>query len=307
MDTEMLTEENSYDVFTLNFRIDDLSLVNETEFKLINRPFMGNRTTCEVLSVDGQPVLSYSIPATLPLNQFLKKQLYKPEFLSMLSNIMNQLIFFEENDIPLKKVLLNTKYMYIEISSLEVQLIYMPIEKNFADCNISEFVQSFISKVRFGDMQCVGCVDEILRYLDSRLMFSIRDFYNFLLELEKDTLSKDVEVGKEAETTVLAQMEYKNFVPVLVRMRTNSIVNVEKTEFIVGKASDCDFQIVDNKKISRHHMTLKISNGECYVIDNDSTNHTYINGNLLQPNFPVMLKNNDIIKMADEEFKYWVR
>ena len=298
---------DSYDNFTLNFRISDLSLVNDGELALFNREFMGNRTTCEVLSVDGQPVLSYSIPATLPLNQFLKKQLYKPEFLSILSNIMNQLIFFEENDIPLKKVLLNTKYMYIEISRLEVQLIYMPIEKNFADTNISEFIQSFIGKVRFGDMQCVACVDEILRYLDSRLMFSIKDFYHFLLELEQDTLSKDVELPSEMETTVLSQMEYKNFVPVLVRVRTNSLVNVEKTEFVVGKASDCDFQITDNRKISRHHVILKISNGECYCIDNNSTNHTYINGNLLQPNFPVMLKNDDIIKMADEEFKYWVR
>ncbi len=301
------SQNESYDVFTLNFRIDDLSLVNEQEFSLFNQEFIGNRTSCEILQVDGQPVLSYNIPATLPLNQFLKKQLYKPEFLSILSNIMNQLIFFEESGIPLKKVLLNTKYMYIEISCLEVQLIYMPIEKNFADCNISEFIQNFISKVRFGDMQCVACVDEILRYLDSRLMFSIKDFYNFLLELEQDTLSKDVEVKSEAETTVLAQMAYKNFVPVLVRMRTNSLVNVEKTEFIVGKSTDCDYQIMDNKKISRHHITLKISNGECYVIDNNSTNHTYVNGNLLQPNFPVMLKNNDIIKMADEEFKYWVR
>ena len=195
----------SYDEFTLNFRIDDLSLINERELAVFNGEFIGNRTTCEVLSVDGQPVLSYNIPATLPLNQFLKKQLYKPEFLAILSNIMQQLKYFEDNETPLKKVLLNTKYMYIEISTLEVQLIYMPIEKNFADCNVSEFIQSFISKVRFGDMQCVACVDEILQYLDSRMMFSLTDFYNFLIAFEQDTLRKDVEVNSEAETTVLAK------------------------------------------------------------------------------------------------------
>ena len=39
----------------------------------------------------------------------------------------------------------------------------------------------------------------------------------------------------------------------------------------------------------------------------NSTNHTYVNGKMIQPGFDVMLKNDDYIRMGDEEFKYWVR
>ncbi len=300
-------EVESYENFNLNFRVDDDVSVNQKELDIFNSDFVGNVSTCQITSVDGVNVLAYIIPATLPLSQFLRKQLYKAEFLSILSNILNQLMFFEEHDMPLKKVLLNTKYMYIELSNLNVQLIYMPVEKNFSDCNICEFIQNFIAKVRFADMQCVSCVDQILHYLDSRMMFSLKEFYNFILELERDAIEKDVEDNGEGETTVLQQMQYKNIIPYLVRVRTNALIAIEKSEFVVGKSAECDYQVADNRKISRKHCTFKISNGECYIRDNNSTNHTYINGRLIQPDFDVMLQNDDYIRMADEEFKYWVR
>ncbi len=299
--------EDEYDEFNLNFRIDEGTAVKQDEYELFNYEFVGNRTTCMVSVLDGVNVLSYTIPATLPLSKFLKKQLYKAEFLSIISNILKQLIYFEENDMPLKKVLLNTKYMYIELSNLDIQLIYMPLEKNFADCNICEFIQKFIAKVRFADMQCVSCVDEILHYLDSRMMFSLKDFYKFILAMEKDVIDKDVEDNGEGETTVLQQMQYNNIVPYLVRVRTNELIPIEKTEFLVGKSPECDYQVVDNKRVSRKHCTFIISNGECYIRDNNSTNHTYVNGKLIQPEFDVMLGNDDYIRLGDEEFKYWVR
>lgn len=301
-------QDESYDEFSLNFRVDDTVLVNEYELSTFNTYFLGNQSNCRLAVVDGVRVLSYRIPATLPLAQFLKKQLYKGEFLAIISNILNQLLFFEDRNMPIKKVLLNTKYMYIELSNLHVQLVYMPIEKDFADCNVCEFIQKFIGKVRFADMQCVNCVDQILHYLDSRMMFSLREFYNFILELQKADIMKDEEDFEgEGETTVLQQMAYSNITPYLVRLKTNELIPIEKSEFLVGKSSESDYQIHDNRRISRRHCVLKISNGECYIRDEGSTNHTYVNGKMIQTGFDVMLQNDDYIRMADEEFKYWVR
>ena len=300
-------DEESYDEFNLNFRIEDEVPLNERELELFNFEFVSNRATCEVTVAEGVRVLSYKIPATLPLSQFLRKQMYKAEFLAILSNILNQLLYFEENDMSLSKVMLNTKYMYIELSNMDVQLLYMPIDKRFVDCNVCEFIQKFIAKIRFADMQCVDCVEQILHYLDSRMMFSLRDFYNFILELEKDIIEKDVVNKDEDEINVLPNMQYKNIVPYLVRVRTNELIPIERKKFVIGKSADCDYQVTDNKKVSRIHCTFKLSNGECYIRDNNSTNHTYINGELIQSEFDIMLKNDDYIRMADEEFKFWVR
>ncbi len=307
----MAGANTSYDEFTLNFRIEEDVEVAQNELTVFNYEFVGNRTTCEVIeSENGERTLQFKIPATLPLEQFLRKQLYKGEFLSILSNILNQLIYFEENQMSHNKLLLNVHYMYIELSTLDIQLMYMPVLKKFADCNITEFIQTFISKVRFANMACVECVEKLLKYLDSKLMFDLEEFYQYVLMLEEETINED-SLDKESATTSApatpSASDYNNPIPYLVRVRTNELIPVVKTEFLIGKSPEADYQITDNRRVSRRHATLRISNGECYIRDHNSTNHTYINGKLIQPEFEIMLSNNDYIRLGDEEFKYWVR
>lgn len=303
-------EDTSYENFTLNFRIDEQVPVNQYELDTYNAGIMveneANKACCMVGMLDGVRVLSYNIPATLPLSQFMRKKLYKGEFLEILSNIAGKLIYFDEHNMPIKKVLLNTKYMYIELSTLEVQLVYMPINKHFEDSNVCEFIQALIEKLRFADINSATCVEQILNYLDSRMMFSLSEFYNYIIQLQQEDMMKDDAAGEE-DTTVLSSMQYRNIVPHLVRERTKALITIEKSEFSIGKSMECDYVVEDNRKISRRHCTLIVRNGECYIRDDNSTNHTYVNGKLIQPGFEVMLNDDDYIRMADEEFKYWVK
>ena len=298
----------SYDEFTLNFKLEEDVPIDQYEMTMYNYGFVGNRTKCSCVAIDGVRALQFKVPATLPLEQFLRKQLYKGEFLSILSNILNQLIYFNENNMPLNKLLLNVHYMYIELSTFDIQLLYMPVNKKFADCNVTEFIQTFIGKVRFANMASVECVDQILKFLDSKLMFNLEEFYQYILSLEQKSILEDQ--GEPEEETPVVQTtseSYSNPVPYLVRIKTNELIPILHKEFMVGKSVNCDYQIIDNKKGSRKHAIFRISNGECYVRDNASTNHTFINGQLLQPGVEVMLSNDDNIRMGDEEFKYWVR
>lgn len=300
-------EDESYNEFNLNFKIEDGVALNQRELVLINYEFAGNEVLCKFDEVDGMNVLTYKIPATLPISQFLRKPLYKSEFLAILASIMKQLLFLEDSRLALKKVLLNTKYMYIDLATMNVQMIYMPIEKEFVDCNVCEFIQTFISKVRFVDMQCVNCVEKILHYLDNSGMFSVRDFYNFVFGLQENDFFTQVDETDIAETAVLTQMQYKKFMPYLVKVKNNELIPIMGEEFTIGKGTACSYSVTDNSRVSRKHCILRLSNGECYIYDNNSTNHTYVNGREVHPGETVMLKNDDIILLADEEFKYWVR
>ena len=303
----MSDNSKSYDEFTINFKLEEDVPVDQFEMTMYNYEFVGNNTKCQVIDIDGVRALQFKIPATLPLEQFLRKQLYKGEFLSILSNIMNQLMYFDENKMPLNKLLLNIHYMYIELSTLDVQLIYMPVNKKFADCNITEFIQTLIGSIRFANMDCVELVDKILKYLDSKLMFNLEEFYEYILSLEQENINEDDNATDDSTSMLTTSENYSNPVPYLVRVKTNELVPILHKEFLVGKSVNADYQITDNKKISRKHAIFRISNGECYVRDNNSTNHTFINGQLLQPGVEVMLSNDDYIRLGDEEFRYWVR
>lgn len=302
----------NYEEFTINFKLEEDVPIDQYELTMYNYEFVGNNTKCQVVEIDNVRALQFKIPATLPLELFLKKQLYKGEFLSIISNIMNQLMYFDENKMPLNKLLLNIQYMYIELSTLDVQLIYMPVNKKFADCNITEFIQKFIGAIRFANMDCVELVDKILKYLDSKLMFDLQDFYNYVLSLEQDMLLEDAGTdsdlrGKGSTTVLTTSSNYSNPVPYLLRLKTNELIPILTKEFMVGKSADANYQIIDNKKVSRRHAIFRISNGECYVRDNESTNHTFVNGKLLQPGVEIILSNDDYIRLGDEEFRFWVR
>ena len=73
----MAGANTSYDEFTLNFRVEDDIAIAEEEMAIFNYEFVGNRTTCELIEAEDGNTLQFKIPATLPLEQFLRKQLQK--------------------------------------------------------------------------------------------------------------------------------------------------------------------------------------------------------------------------------------
>ncbi len=97
-------------------------------------------------------------------------------------------------------------------------------------------------------------------------------------------------------------------VPHFVREKTGEIINITKPEFSIGKSeSKADYTITDNSAISRVHCIILQKNGVNYIKDNNSTNHTYVNGELLEPDKEVLLKNRTSVRMGDEEFTFLLR
>ncbi|MBQ8914190.1 MAG: FHA domain-containing protein, partial [Lachnospiraceae bacterium] len=97
-------------------------------------------------------------------------------------------------------------------------------------------------------------------------------------------------------------------VPHLVRVKTGEIINITKPEFSIGKSeSKADYTITDNSAVSRVHCIIIQKNGVNYIKDNNSTNHTYINGVEIEPDKEVLLKNKTTVRMGDEEFTFLLR
>ena len=73
-------------------------------------------------------------------------------------------------------------------------------------------------------------------------------------------------------------------IPHFVRKSTGEIINITKPEFIIGKSkTKADYAIENNSAISREHCIVIQRDGVNYIKDNNSTNHTYVNGVELQP------------------------
>ncbi len=93
--------------------------------------------------------------------------------------------------------------------------------------------------------------------------------------------------------------------PYLVRSKNQERINISKAQFRMGtEPSYADYCIRDNSAVSHSHAYIMVKDGECYIVDTNSTNHTYINGSLIPSNQQVMLTDMDELTLANEVFTY---
>lgn len=93
--------------------------------------------------------------------------------------------------------------------------------------------------------------------------------------------------------------------PYLIRIKNNERINISKPVFRIGKEkSYVDYFIGDNTAISRSHANIVTRDNEYFIVDTNSTNHTYVDGVMAQSNVETKLKHGVTIRLANEDFEF---
>lgn len=91
----------------------------------------------------------------------------------------------------------------------------------------------------------------------------------------------------------------------LTRTKNGERVTISKDQFKIGRErSRVDFCISDNTAVGRLHAIIVSRGGSTYVVDQNSTNCTFVNNVRATANQEVRLNNGDKVTFADEEFTY---
>lgn len=110
-----------------------------------------------------------------------------------------------------------------------------------------------------------------------------------ILETDEDVIKIDPDV-----TEVLYSDTIKLFV-----CSSGKTITLQKARIEVGRSMEADLNFgSDNEYMARRHAIFVFSNRRWYLVDNNSTNGTYINGVRLQPGMKYMLADNDEIVFA---------
>lgn len=97
-------------------------------------------------------------------------------------------------------------------------------------------------------------------------------------------------------------------VPYLIRVNTNERIMLNKPTFKIGKASrGVDYTVDGNGAISRVHAIITQRDDVCYIKDNKSTNHTYINNIPIEEGAEEILTHESLVRLGDEEFTFKIR
>jgi pSer/pThr/pTyr-binding forkhead associated (FHA) protein len=93
--------------------------------------------------------------------------------------------------------------------------------------------------------------------------------------------------------------------PYLIRSRSNEKINLTAPVFRIGKErSFVDYFIGDYTAVSRSLAVFTARGGEYFVADMNSTNHTYLNGEMIRSGVEMKLEHGSKIRLANEEFEF---
>lgn len=117
-------------------------------------------------------------------------------------------------------------------------------------------------------------------------------------------------MGENSDETLILEKEKKGAFPkpFLYRLSTQEVFEIQGDIVRIGRnPAISEIYISGNRGIGRVHAVLYVNNGQVGIVDNDSKNKTYVNGEQLKPgDTPKILSPGDKIQLADEELEFCI-
>lgn len=128
-----------------------------------------------------------------------------------------------------------------------------------------------------------------------------------MLQRSEDDAGLLVRGDLDNGTVVLSNPLQPQLAGIIIRIKTNESIRIDKSSFWIGKdRANVDYYISDNSAISRRHAQITYHDGRYFICDHNSTNHVYINKNMIAVSTEVSLNPGDIINLANEEFVFQI-
>lgn len=298
--------------------------INETELSQLARI-----KPCGIMHVTKtkKDSVIYTCPANINLTDRLKKAISKYDFFFMIEQIVIMVQDVYNNGLNVNSVRFNMDDVYINEMTKEMYFIYFPIVGGQESADIVGFIENIIYTM-------TPVINEDTNYI-SRFMYYVRSFHGFngnaiekyisreeravvnVLKNKAVTMQQTMQQvmqGSMDGTTVLSddgisvqqiqQMQPVNYhFASLTRQVTGEKIELGKPSFVLGKNPEkSDYAVADNTNISRVHAVITMRNGRYYVMDQNSTNGTFINGRIIKAGQETEILPGDCLMLANEEF-----
>lgn len=303
--------------------------INETELSQLARI-----KPCGIMHVTKtkKDSVIYTCPANINLTDRLKKAISKYDFFFMIEQIVIMVEDVYNNGLNVNSVRFIMDDVYINEMTKEMYFIYFPIVGGQESADIVGFIENIIYTM-------TPVINEDTNYI-SRFMYYVRSFHGFngnaiekyisreeravvnvlknkavtMQQTMQQQIMQQVMQGSMDGTTVLSddgisvqqiqQMQPVNYhFASLTRQVTGEKIELGKPSFVLGKNPEkSDYAVADNTNISRVHAVITMRNGRYYVMDQNSTNGTFINGRIIKAGQETEILPGDCLMLANEEF-----
>jgi pSer/pThr/pTyr-binding forkhead associated (FHA) protein len=208
----------------------------------------------------------------------------------------------EENGL-IKRQCLWYKYdnIYYDIKQQVVRIAVMPVIGEAKSPQDGEWYGDFLDTI-----------NNIVYYLSNEKSEKIKSLFNMIKNDDinpQDALNEIDKLGGSVSSVLYEKLDIEQLTSLsLVYNAKNKevIFDVDKDEFVIGRdKANVDGFIPEelSKAVSRRHCLITKVNNNYFVQDLKSSNYTLVNGIMIPPYELMELANNDILSIADLEFR----
>lgn len=309
--------------------------INETELSQLARI-----KPCGIMHVTKtkKDSVIYTCPANINLTDRLKKAISKYDFFFMIEQIVIMVEDVYNNGLNVNSVRFNMHDVYINEMTKEMYFIYFPIVGGQESADIVGFIENIIYTMTPVINEDTNYISRFMYYVRSFHGFNGNAIEKYISREERAVVNvlknkavtmqqqimqqqtmqqqimQQVMQGSMDGTTVLSddgisvqqiqQMQPVNYhFASLTRQVTGEKIELGKPSFVLGKNPEkSDYAVADNTNISRVHAVITMRNGRYYVMDQNSTNGTFINGRIIKAGQETEILPGDCLMLANEEF-----
>lgn len=309
--------------------------INETELSQLARI-----KPCGIMHVTKtkKDSVIYTCPANINLTDRLKKAISKYDFFFMIEQIVIMVEDVYNNGLNVNSVRFNMDDVYINEMTKEMYFIYFPIVGGQESADIVVFIENIIYTMTPVINEDTNYISRFMYYVRSFHGFNGNAIEKYISREERAVVNvlknkavtmqqqimqqqtmqqqimQQVMQGSMDGTTVLSddgisvqqiqQMQPVNYhFASLTRQVTGEKIELGKPSFVLGKNPEkSDYAVADNTNISRVHAVITMRNGRYYVMDQNSTNGTFINGRIIKAGQETEILPGDCLMLANEEF-----
>ena len=309
--------------------------INETELSQLARI-----KPCGIMHVTKtkKDSVTYTCPANINLTDRLKKAVSKYDFFFMMEQIVIIVQDVYNNGLNVNSVRFNMDDVYINEMTKEMYFIYFPIVGGQESADIVGFIENIIYTMTPVINEDTNYISRFMYYVRSFHGFNGNAIEKYISREERAVVNvlknkavtmqqqimqqqtmqqqimQQVMQGSMDGTTVLSddgisvqqiqQMQPVNYhFASLTRQVTGEKIELGKPSFVLGKNPEkSDYAVADNTNISRVHAVITMRNGRYYVMDQNSTNGTFINGRIIKAGQETEILPGDCLMLANEEF-----
>ena len=266
----------------------------------------------------------------ITLRDYLKKNVSIDIMYSIISQTIDTLNALSNERMSNTRLVLDADFVFVNEYDGRLFFIYEPYISNREMIIYINFWINIIDTTKIKDVDVREQCLQLKQYIEESKNKSLDEIYAYVNKTVScdnpnttgDLIVKATTLGQtspqyeeeEPETGLLVQSRPEPLTekpkPIIkhekrafiIREKNNDKVEIITNTFSVGKSANCNYTVSGNPTISRLHIVISKKLGEFYLVDEKSTNGTYINGERIEHNREYCLKNGDRLRLSNEDF-----